>query len=31
MLRGLELKYMILERKTFTNDDLHMYELRMNK
>ena len=27
MLRGLDLKYRIFERKTFTNDELHMYGL----
>ena len=27
MLRGLDLKYRILERKTYTEDELHMYEL----
>ena len=26
MLRGLELKYRIHKRKTFTDDELHIYE-----
>ena len=31
MLRGLDLKYRIIERKTSTEDELHMYELRINE
>ena len=31
MLRGLDLKYRILEIKQSTKDELHMYELWINE